>query len=101
MATCLCVWVLTRAEWGDIVRAGEVQRGAGDVHHVVIVVVTGVMEAIEAPVAVARVLSHSEPCGEERDTGDVNSSSAHPRGTESRGAAVLPVQKSDISCAEK
>lgn len=70
-----CAWKLTRAERGVIVRAGEVQCGPRDVHHVVIIVVTGVLKAIEAPVAVARVLPHSEPCGEQRNTGDVNRSS--------------------------
>lgn len=70
------VWKLTRTERGDIVCAGEVQRGPRDVHHVVIIVVTGGMKAIEAPVAVARVLPHSEPCGEQRNTVNNNSSSS-------------------------
>lgn len=86
----MCVCKLTRTERGDIVRAGEVQRGPRDVHHVVIIVVTGEMKAIEAPVAVPRVLPHSEPCGEQRSTGDVNSSSTSLWATESgRGERQL------------
>lgn len=80
-----CVWKLTRTERGDIVRAGEVQCGPRDVHHVVIIVVTGVMKAIEAPVAVARVLPHSEACGEQRNTGDVSGSSTPLWATEAGG----------------
>lgn len=68
-----CAWQLTRAEWGDIVRAGEVERGPGDVHHVVIV--AGGVQAVEAPAAVARVLPHPEACGGQRDTGDVSTTS--------------------------
>lgn len=91
MTPCVCVnCKLTRTERGDIVRAGEVQRGPRDVHHVVIIVVTGEMKAIEAPVAVPRVLPHSEPCGEQRSTGDVNSSSTPLWATESgRGERQL------------
>ena len=98
---CVCVWKLTRTERGDIVCAGEVQCGPRDVHHVVIIVVTGVMKAIEAPVAEARVLPHSEPCEEQRNTGDVNASSTL-LGVWKGRTSVLPllVQKSVIPSGE-
>lgn len=74
------VWKLTRTERGHVVGAGEVQCGPRDVHHVVIIVVTGGVKAIEAPVAVARVLPHSEPCGEQRNAVNSSRSSSPPSG---------------------
>ena len=53
--TCAGTW----AERRDVVRGGEVQRGSGDVHHLVVIVVAGV-KAIEAPGPVPGVLHDNE-----------------------------------------
>lgn len=56
--TCAGTW----AQRGDVVRGREVQRGPGDVHHLVVIVVAGVVEAIDAPGPVSGVLHDSESC---------------------------------------
>lgn len=85
----------TRAERGHV-GAGEVQCGSGDVHHVVIVVVTRVMEAIEAFGAESGVLLHFEPCRapQEHRLSDQQTDLK----TYSRGDEQLPplARKSDI-----
>lgn len=52
----------TCAQRRDVVCGGEVQRGSGDVHHlVVVIIVTGVMKAVKAPGAVAGVFHPFKP----------------------------------------
>lgn len=57
-----CVEVFTWAERGDVICSGKVQCGSRDVHHLVIVVVAGVMEAVESAATVSGVFHNSRGC---------------------------------------
>lgn len=52
---------LTWAERRDIIRGGEVQSSSSDVHHVIIIIIAGVMESLKAPCAVPRVFHPLQP----------------------------------------
>lgn len=55
---------VTWAERGHVVRGGEVKRGSCNVHHIVIIIVTRVMEAVKAPRAVAGVFHPFKACSQ-------------------------------------